>query len=121
MIVDVLANSERIEGLNPYFKVVFDYIKAHDLASMPVGRIDIDGDNVYLKIEDAKGRKTEEAVYERHDKYIDIQIPLSMPEGYGWKAKSLLGEERAPYDGAGDLLFTGIRWSGCSHYLPESS
>ena len=30
MIVDVLANSERIEGLNPYFKVVFDYIKTHD-------------------------------------------------------------------------------------------
>ncbi len=27
MIVDVLANSERIEGLKPYFKVVFDYIK----------------------------------------------------------------------------------------------
>ena len=53
MIVDVLANSERIEGLNPYFKVVFDYIKTHDLASMPVGRIDIDGDNAYLKIEDA--------------------------------------------------------------------
>ena len=72
MIVDVLANSERIEGLNPYFKVVFDYIKTHDLASMPVGRIDIDGDNAYLKIEDAKGRKTEEAVYERHDKYIDF-------------------------------------------------
>ena len=63
MIVDVLANSERIEGLNPYFKVVFDYIKTHDLSSMPVGRIDIDGDNAYLKIEDAKGRKTEEAVY----------------------------------------------------------
>ncbi len=57
MIVDVLANSERIEGLNPYFKVVFDYIKTHDLSSMPVGRIDIDGDNAYLKIEDAKGRK----------------------------------------------------------------
>ena len=105
MIVDVLANSERIEGLNPYFKVVFDYIKTHDLSSMPVGRIDIDGDNAYLKIEDAKGRKTEEAVYERHDKYIDIQMPLSMPESYGWKAQSLLGEEQAPYDVAGDFTF----------------
>ena len=65
---------------------------------MPVGRIDIDGDNAYLKIEDAKGRKTEEAVYERHDKYIDIQMPLSMPESYGWK-------EQAPYDVAGDFTF----------------
>ena len=64
-----------------------------------------DGDNAYLKIEDAKGRKTEEAVYERHDKYIDIQMPLSMPESYGWKAQSLLGEEQAPYDVAGDFTF----------------
>ena len=96
MIVDVLANSERIEGLNPYFKMVFDYIKTHDLSSMPAGRIDIDGDNAYLKIEDAKGRRVEEAVYERHDKYIDIQMPLSMPESYGWTAQSLLGEARAP-------------------------
>ena len=70
-----------------------------------MGRIDIDGDNAYLKIEDAKGRKTEEAVYERHDKYIDIQMPLSMPESYGWKAQSLLGEEQAPYDVAGDFTF----------------
>ena len=116
MIVDVLANSERIEGLNPYFKVVFDYIKAHDLSNMPVGRIDIDGDNVYLKIEDAKGRETEEAIYERHNKYIDIQMPLSRSENYGWKAKSLLGEERAPYDVAG-----GTRWKWCSRYLPVSS
>ncbi len=105
MIVDVLANSERIEELNPYFKMVFDYIKTHDLSSMPAGRIDIDGDNAYLKIEDAKGRRVEEAVYERHDKYIDIQMPLSMPESYGWKAQSLLGEERAPYDVAGDFTF----------------
>lgn len=105
MIVDVLANSERIEGLNPFFKAVFDYIKTHDLTGMPAGRIDIAGNNAYIKIEDARGRKVEEAVYERHDEYIDIQMPLSGAEGYGWKAKSLLGEERAPYDAAGDFTF----------------
>jgi len=46
-----------------------------------------------------KDEKIEEAVYERHDKYIDIQMPLSTPEGYGWKAKRLLGEERGPPQG----------------------
>ncbi len=105
MIVDILDNSERIEGLNPYFSAVFDYMKTHDLANMPVGRIDIAGENAYIKIEDAKGRKIEDAVYERHDKYIDIQMPLSVSEGYGWKAKKLLGEEYAPYNAAGDFTF----------------
>ncbi len=89
---------------------------------MPVGRIDIDGDNAYLKIEDAKGRKTEEAVYERHDKYIDIQMPLSMPERYGWKAQKVYWARNGRRMMARViLLFTGIRWSGCSRYLPESS
>lgn len=52
-----------------------------------------------------KDGESRKPVYERHDKYIDIQMPLSMPESYGWKAQSLLGEERAPYDVAGDFTF----------------
>ena len=43
MIVDVLANSERIEGLNPYFKVVFDYIKTHDLQVCPRDELTLTG------------------------------------------------------------------------------
>ena len=121
MIVDILANSERIEGLNLYFKMVFDYIKTHDLSSMPAGRIDIDGDNAYLKIEDAKGRRVEEAVYERHDKYIDIQMPLSMSESYGWKAKVCWVKNGPRMMSRVILLFTGIRWRWCSRYLPVSS
>ena len=117
MIVDVLANSERIEGLNPYFKMVFDYIKTHDLSSMPAGRIDIDGDNAYLKIEDAKGRRVEEAVYERHDKYIDIQMPLSMLG----KLKVYWAKNRHRMMSRVILLFTETRWKWCSRYLPVSS
>lgn len=105
MIVDALTSSERIERMNPYFKIVFEYLKTHDLTKMPVGRIDIAGENAYIKIEDAKGRRTSEAVFERHDKYIDIQMPLSGKERYGWKPKSLLREEQTPYDGGKDIVF----------------
>lgn len=105
MIIDVIGNTERIEGLNPWFKAVFDYIRTHDLAGMPVGRIDVAGDDAYIKIEDARGRSVGEAVYERHDKYIDIQMPLLVSESYGWKVKSGLGEESAPYNKEGDYTF----------------
>ena len=71
MVIDIIGNSERIESLNPYFKAVFDYIKTHDLAGMPVGRVDIAGEDAFIKIEDARGRSVEEAVYERHDRYSD--------------------------------------------------
>ena len=105
MVINIIGNSERIESLNPYFKAVFDYIKTHDLAGMPVGRVDIDGEDAFIKIEDARGRSVEEAVYERHDKYIDIQMPLLVSESYGWKAKSRLGEASASYNEEGDYTF----------------
>ena len=105
MIIDVIGNTEKVEGLNPWFKAVFDYMRTHDLVNMPVGRIDVAGDDAYIKIEDARGRSVGEAVYERHDKYIDIQMPLSGQESYGWKAKSRLGEESAPYNKEGDYTF----------------
>lgn len=44
MIVSNLQNSQRIEGLHPLFKSLFDYVKTHDLLHADLGRIEVDGD-----------------------------------------------------------------------------
>lgn len=105
MVIDILSNSERLEVLNPLFKAVFDFMKTRDLTRLPAGRVDIAGDDAYIKIEDARGRRVEDAAFERHDQYIDIQMPLSGQETYGWKAKELLQEARGAYDSTGDFTF----------------
>ena len=43
MIVSNLQNSQRIEGLHPLFKSLFDYVKTHDLLHADLGRIEVDG------------------------------------------------------------------------------
>ena len=48
MIVSNLQNSSRIEPLHPLFKQLFDYVKSHDLLHTPCGRIELDGDNIYI-------------------------------------------------------------------------
>ena len=48
MIVSRLENSSRIESLHPLFKQLFDYVKTHDLLNAPLGRIELDGDNLFL-------------------------------------------------------------------------
>ena len=48
MIVSNLQNSSRIEVLHPLFKTLFDYVKSHDLLHAELGRIDIDGDNLFI-------------------------------------------------------------------------
>ena len=48
MIVSNLQNSGRIESLHPQFKPLFDYVKTHDLLHAELGRIDIDGDDLFI-------------------------------------------------------------------------
>ena len=48
MIVSNLQNSQRVEGLHPLFKTLFDYVKTHDLFHAELGRIEIDGDNLFI-------------------------------------------------------------------------
>ena len=67
MIIDKLLNSSRVENLNPYFKAVFDYIKTHDMTVMPLGRIDIAGEDAYIKVDEVDGKEDEEAFLERHE------------------------------------------------------
>ena len=48
MIVSNLQNSQRIEGLHPLFKSLFDYVKTHDLLHADLGRIEVDGDHLFI-------------------------------------------------------------------------
>lgn len=42
---------------------------------------------------------------ETHDKYIDIQMPLTAVETMGWKATNELKEPTAPYNPEKDITF----------------
>ena len=48
MIISNLQNSGRVESLHPLFKKLFDYVKTHDLLQTPCGRIELEGDNLFI-------------------------------------------------------------------------
>ena len=48
MIISNLQNSSRVESLHPLFKNLFDYVKTHDLLHTECGRIELDGDNLFI-------------------------------------------------------------------------
>lgn len=74
---------------NKYYVMALEYIKSHDLNSLQKGRNDIDGDNLYVNIIETTLKTKEEAKFEAHDQYIDIQVPISCGESYGVKARDL--------------------------------
>ena len=106
MIIGSLKNTERVEALNPHFKKVFDYIKSHDLTVAPVGKIEIDGDNAWINVSEVQGKEKSVAKLETHDKYIDIQLPLTGQETFGWQGRELLIHEKdGGYNEVKDITF----------------
>ena len=53
MLVSTLVQSARAERLHPLFKKLFDYVKTHDLTKVPAGRIVLQGEELFINVDDA--------------------------------------------------------------------
>ena len=90
---------------NPYYAKAIEYIQTHDLNALENGKHILDGDNLYVNIVDSDMKTPQQARLEVHDKYIDIQMPLTAVETMGWKATNELKEPTAPYNPEKDITF----------------
>jgi len=105
MIIDSLKNSARIEGLNPYFKQAFDYLKSLDFNKLEAGKIELNGDALFVMVNDTNLKTKDDAKLEVHDKYIDIQVPVSCAESFGWKDRSKCEVVGVPFNAEKDIEF----------------
>ncbi len=84
MIIDTLENLEKYVSLNPLFTEVVTFLNNHDLAALDEGKHTIKGNDLFVNIQLAHGKTAEEATLEYHREMIDIQVPLSGNETYGY-------------------------------------
>lgn len=84
MVIDTLDNLGKYVSLNPLFKDVIEFIKTNDLYSLEAGKHFIKDKDLFVNIQNAKGKTKDVALLETHKKMIDIQIPLSTQETYGY-------------------------------------
>ncbi len=101
-----LKDSERIESLHPLLKELFDYVKSHDFTDVPYGRIELEGKDLFINYSEVKGMKKEDQVLEYHQQYMDVHIPLSAPEIFGWKATRDLNHLCKEYDAEKDFALS---------------
>ena len=90
---------------NPNYIKALEYIKNTDLNALEPGKHFIDGDNLFVNINDSALKTPEQARLEVHDKYIDIQIPLSKDESFGVKPRSECREPEGEFNAEKDILF----------------
>ena len=102
MIVSNLQNSERIESLHPLFKMLFDYVKTHDLLHMECGRIELAGDDLFINNVNHICVSAADQVLEVHRDYIDVHILLEGKERIGWKAFEDVNQLKQSYQKEGD-------------------
>ena len=105
MIIDSLDNSGHTEKAHPQFKKVFDYLRSIDFSSLEEGKTHIEGDDLFFMVSTIEGKEREKAVLETHHKYIDIQLPVSAPEIFGWKPLCDLTDLSAIYNTEKDISF----------------
>ena len=105
MIIDRLENLSNYVSLNPLFADVVEFLKDHDLQTMEVGKYLIKDKDLFLNLTIAKGRAKEAAVLETHIEMIDIQIPLSCEESFGYTPLSDL--PKLAYNAEKDVTLYG--------------
>ncbi len=103
MVVDRLENLEQYAALNPLFAQAIEFLKSNDLNALEIGKIALNGKELYVNVAQTKPKAKEEAKLETHRDYIDIQIPLSGLEIMGYTAAADLPE--AEYNAEKDITF----------------
>ncbi len=103
MVIDRLENLEKYVSLNPLFAKAIEYLKTTDLNAQELGKVKLQADDLVVSFSQTKPKTKEEARIETHDRFIDIQIPLSGVEVMGYTARVDLPE--VSYDTAKDISF----------------
>lgn len=83
MIFDTLDQHARYELPHSLHRA-FKYLLENDLDALPLGRIEIDGDNLYALVQEYTTKPVEQGKWEAHRKYIDVQYVTHGQERMGF-------------------------------------
>jgi len=73
MIADILKNRYLYENISPRIKTSLEYIANTDFSAIEPGKYEIDGENIFVLVQEYDSIPREQGKWECHRKYIDIQ------------------------------------------------
>ncbi len=106
MIYDTLYRLAAYAPLLPRLALAAEFASRRDLASLPDGRVDLDGDAVYASIATYETKAPDPARFEAHRRYADVQFLVAGEgERCGIAVPASALDVNEPYDAARDILF----------------
>lgn len=104
MLTTNIALAQRYDSQNERFRKAFDFLKTADLKNLPLGNTPIDGEDVYANVQAYTTLPDEEALFESHRAYFDVQYVVEGEERFGYVSREAC-VPTMEYDAARDLLF----------------
>lgn len=108
MIVDTIGNAKQYQGINSGVDRVLEAVTVYTPDNYPVGRIPLDGENLYMNLEMYQTHSREEGTAEAHRKYIDVMYIVEGVETIYVKSVDRLRNIRINYNAEKDLLLADI-------------
>ena len=102
MIKDKIDNAKKYYNLSPQIKKGLLFLQENDMKKIRTGKHIIDGDEIYVNIEEYDTKKT--GNIEAHKKYIDIQFIISGEENIGITTLENL-TQITQYNETNDIIF----------------
>jgi YhcH/YjgK/YiaL family protein len=87
----------------------FAFLKDNDLTKLELKRYDLDGDNLFVTISEYKTKNPEDARFEAHKKYIDIQYVVTGSEMIGIAPRTPQDSVLQKYDATKDIEFLSVK------------
>lgn len=103
MILDRLENASRYFEAVPRFDKVMNWLANTDVKSLPAGTEVLEKGKLLIKVLDVHGKLEEDCLFETHNEFIDIQIPITGAESMGWKSKATCQHVDKLYDKSIDM------------------
>ena len=103
MILDKIENADLYYDCVPGMERFMQFFNDNDLESFPAGKLRLDGDDLFININDIVGKPKNEVPMEAHRDYIDIQVPLTIDETMGYKAQEDCQDIIREYDEGKDV------------------
>ena len=96
MLYDRLDNLEQYTGLFENLDTCIEWIMENGLDDLPLGRTDIQGDDIYVNVMECPAAEDSAVDFETHSKYMDLQIVLEGSQLFQVALEDI--DETRPYD-----------------------
>lgn len=105
MIFDRLNNASQYDVLGQKIKKGFEFLINTDLKTLPEGKYEIKGNEIFANVQSLKTKPKEDKKWEVHRKYIDIQYVIKGREKMGYGVLEDFKKVITPYDNEKDVEF----------------